>query len=401
MSQAHKRSVLAPSFTACEMIGHQAPFAVRADDSRFSRPRLALTDTGLEAPGSGCTNEKSMRGQAVRTGVARSPLIQELHYWIGRAALAKSPVLIQGETGTGKERVAHALHERGPRAEYPLRVINCAAIPDTLAEGLLFGHERGAFTGANAMQAGLFEQAQHGTLFLDEIAELPARIQAMLLRVLETKRVCRIGSSREIDVDVRIVAASHRDLETMVHAGEFREDLLYRLNALTLRVPPLRERREEIVPLARELLLEVAADSSRTVSHFSPAALAALAVHDWPGNVRQLRNVIERAFLVCDGSSIELSDLPAPLTEARQQPLLAVAMTPSPAAATAPAPRTFREQVQAFEIALLQGALARTQGNQRAASRRLGIPLRTLAHKIKAYGLRTSPDSHDEELRKG
>jgi DNA-binding NtrC family response regulator len=318
--------------------------------------------------------------------------MQELDHWIGRAAQAKSPVLIQGETGTGKERVAHALHGRGPRAQHPLRVINCAAIPDTLAEGLLFGHERGAFTGANATQAGLFEQAQQGTLFLDEIGELPARLQAMLLRVLETKRVCRIGSSREINVDVRIVAATHRDLDAMVHAGDFREDLLYRLNALTLRVPPLRERREEIVPLARELVVEVGGEWNRAASHFSPAALEALAAYHWPGNVRQLRNVVERSLLVCQGPTIELSDLALALKKPAEPPWVGEPAAASPAAAAAPPKRTFREQVGAFEIDLIQGALARTEGNQRAAARELGIPLRTLSHKIKAYGLRASLD---------
>ncbi|HET7538348.1 MAG TPA: sigma 54-interacting transcriptional regulator [Polyangiaceae bacterium] len=361
------------------MSGRRTPFEASLVDTQLSP--LARADVG----------------QAFDAQVARSARMQDLHYWIERAASAKSPVLIQGETGTGKERVALALHERGPRSANPLRVINCAAIPDTLAEALLFGHERGAYTGANASQAGLFEEAQHGTLFLDEIGELPSRIQAMLLRVLETKRVRRIGSAREIEIDVRIVAATHRDLEAMVRMGQFREDLLYRLNALVLCVPPLRERREEIVPLARELLAEVAKDVNHAVTHLSPAALAALVAYDWPGNVRQLRNVIERALLVCRGSGIEHSDLPPAL--ARAHSLLPIAASPSPSASDAREPtlRTFREQVQAFETDLLRRALANARGNQRAASRRLGIPLRTLAHKIKAYRLGPwSVDSQDE-----
>ena len=322
-----------------------------------------------------------------RTSPLRSQVMRQLDFWIARAAQAKSPVLIQGETGSGKERVARALHELGPRTDYPLRVINCAAIPDTLAEGLLFGHERGAFTGANTTQLGLFEQAQGGTLFLDEIGELPARIQAMLLRVLETKRVCRVGSSREIQVDVRIVAATHRQMEAMVVSGQFREDLLYRLNALTLRVPPLRERREEIEPLAREFLAHVGQEWDRRGVRFAPAALAALIAYDWPGNVRQLRNVIERALLVCHHTTLELSDLPLALTETLRPAPVVEASTTAPIIA-APLSRTFREQVQAFESGLIREALLRSRGNQRAASRELGIPLRTLAHKIKVFGLR-------------
>ena len=223
---------------------------------------------------------------------------------IAKVAPTEATVLILGESGTGKELVARAIHAQSTRAVEPFVAVNCAAIPDGLIESELFGHEKGAFTGASSKHAGLIETAHGGTLFLDEVGELPSNAQARLLRVLQESEIRHVGSSRTQKVDVRVVAATHRDLPQMISDGEFRDDLYFRLRVVDIRIPPLRERVEDLLPLSAHLLDKVAHRVGRSGLQFTEEALATMAVHSWPGNVRELENAIERAVILCDSSSI-------------------------------------------------------------------------------------------------
>jgi len=322
--------------------------------------------------------------------VIASPRMREVYDTVARVSASSLPVLILGETGAGKEVIARAIHEGSARKKGPLRCINCAAIPATLLEGMLFGHEKGAFTGADRATKGIFEQASGGTVLLDEIGELAPAAQAALLRVLENKRVTRLGSDRETEVDVRIVAATHRDLHAMAEAGTFRWDLLYRLDAMTLALPPLRERREDIAPLAELFLREANRENGRAVRDIEPRAAKVLEAYRWPGNVRELRNVIDRAVVITRGDRITLEDLPERVRAA------------APATSDAPPPTTslppddplldykerVRQRMQAYETDLILEALERHQGNQTEAAKALGMPVRTLAHKIQQYGIK-------------
>jgi two-component system response regulator AtoC len=248
---------------------------------------------------------------------------------------------------------------------------------------VLFGHEKGAFTGAEQRSPGLFEQANGGTVFLDEVAELSPPAQAALLRVLETKRFSRVGGTEEVEVDVRVVAATHRDLEKMVEAGGFRLDLLYRLNTMVLRVPPLRERAEEIDALADLFLEEARVATGTAIRGFDAPARGLLRGYAWPGNVRELRNVIERAVLVCSGEMIGKGDLGERLARPSVLPPADQELTAPNAAAG-----DFKDRVQRYETDLILDALKRSSGNQTQAAKILGMPLRTLVHKMKGYGIR-------------
>jgi DNA-binding NtrC family response regulator len=316
--------------------------------------------------------------------VAQSDAMADLLRLVDRVANSVVPVLIHGETGTGKEVVARELHERSPRAKGPLRTLNCAALPQNLVEGALFGHERGAFTGADRQRKGLFEEAQGGTVFLDEIGELPLPAQATLLRVLENKVVTRVGGSAEIQVDVRIVAASHRRLEAMCEAGSFREDLWFRLNVVTLYVPPLREHPEDIEPLAELFLERAARVNARGVRGLSAAALRLLSRYAWPGNIRELRNEIERAVVICGGSTVGVEDL-----SDRVRGALETAPPSTPLGNEAPVleARALRRRLRDHERTLIAEALAACGGNQTHAAEYLDIPRRTLVHKLRLHGL--------------
>ncbi len=343
---------------------------------------------------------------------------------VERVATSNLPVLVLGETGAGKEVVARALHERSARRDGPRRSVNCAAIPPTLVESVLFGHEKGAFTGADRSTKGLFEQAHTGTLLLDEVGELPAAAQAALLRVLETKTLVRVGGDRDVVVDVRVVAATHRDLEHMCHAGAFRWDLYYRLHSVTIELPPLRDRVDEIPRLAEVFLREACRDNGRAVRGFDPAALRALVQWRWPGNVRELRNVVERAVVVARGDVVTAEDLPervrqavvagpAPSSKgssiAGRPPSGNVAggtMSPPP---PHDAPRSeppvtgadpavdykerLRREMQRYESQLIVDALARASGNVTAAAQALKIPVRTLTHKMQQLGIKKRHDA--------
>lgn len=324
--------------------------------------------------------EPAAEQEPTREPVVQSPRMRQLYDLIQRLARTRMPVLIVGETGSGKELVARAVHDASPRAEQSFKVVNCATIPPNLIESTLFGHERGAFTGANKRHAGLFEEADGGTVLLDEVGELSEQAQAALLRVLETRRFARVGSSHEIKVNMRVVAATHRDLESMVQQGGFREDLLYRLNALTLDVPPLRERPEEVLSLAESFLDQARGEFDCSARAFSPEAADALRNFHWPGNVRQLRNVVERAAAVCTGDTIGIEELPPQLLRA---PVMDTRDTSAENGAG------LAERVRRFEIDMIRDALARTGGNQTKAAELLDLPRRTLTNKIQQYGLAT------------
>jgi two-component system, NtrC family, response regulator AtoC len=280
-------------------------------------------------------------------------------------------VLIQGETGVGKEVLAELIHRRSPRAERPLIKVNCAAFAPTLFESQMFGHERGAFTGAVDTQVGMIEAADGGTLFLDEVADLPLELQAKLLRVLEDRVVVRVGAVQGRRVDVRFITASNEQLASRVDAGRFRADLFFRLAGVTLRVPPLRERRDEIEPLAELFALRAAVPARAEPPALGAAARAALRAHAWPGNIRQLRNIVERAVLLCEGPTIlpEHLDLDEP-------PRAAAAEVAIPDAA-----------LDADEPEHLLAALARCAGNQTRAARLLGISRNTLLARLDRFGL--------------
>ena len=307
--------------------------------------------------------------------------MRQLYEEARRAARADMPVLILGETGVGKEHVALTVHRVSARRERPFVGINCAAIAAPLLESLLFGHERGAFTGAVSRSIGVFERAHGGVLFLDEIGELGSAAQAALLRAMETRRISRVGSSIEVPVDVRIFAATHRDLEGMIAEGRFRKDLFYRLSGVTLEVPPLRERRDEIEPLVALFLAEVSRHCGSPRREVTPEALAMLRGASWPGNVRQLRYAVERAALMAQGARIGLEDFPESV--ARSSGPTAKAL-----AAQAPTPELpLRQRLLGYEKSLIEEALRRAGGSRQVAAKLLRVPLRTLFRRIRACGI--------------
>jgi two-component system response regulator HydG len=296
--------------------------------------------------------------------VAESPAMQRCLLRVRDFADADAPVVILGESGTGKEVVARTLHANGPRRARPFVAVNVAALPAELLESELFGHVRGAFTGATADREGLFEAADGGTLFLDEIAELPLPLQAKLLRALQEGEVRRVGETRTFGVDVRVVCATHRDLRRRVDEGSFREDLYYRLHVLAVRVPPLRERREDILPLAGEFLRA----ERRPAAGFTPAAEAALLAHDWPGNVRELGNAVMHGSALARGGLVTPEHLPDELTRARPKPQAA--------------PRTLLDVEREHVLRVL----AACGGSRAEAARILGIGRNTLWRKLRAFG---------------
>ncbi|MDX2011635.1 MAG: sigma 54-interacting transcriptional regulator [Myxococcaceae bacterium] len=322
--------------------------------------------------------ESTMRGPGPM--VVRSQQMQALQQEIEQVARSQVPVLVLGESGTGKELVARELHLRSARAAGPFKAVNCAALPASLLESLLFGHEKGAFTGADRVSKGLFEEADGGTVFLDEVGELPPSAQAALLRVVEARHVTRVGSTQERPVDVRLVAATHRDLEAMAAEGAFRHDLLFRLNALTLRLAPLRERLDDVPPLVERFLAEACAQHDGVKRVVTPATMDVLLRYHWPGNVRELKNVVTRAVILSRTTEIgpELLD-----ARVRSQRTPGTAAEPSVGAA-------HRERLVDYERAMLLDVLEKCGWNQSAAARKLGMPRRTLVYKIRHLGLRKS-----------
>ncbi len=310
---------------------------------------------------------------SARAFLGTSPLAQQVSSMVTRLAASDVAVLLEGETGVGKTFVARLLHETSARARVPLRVLNCAAIPETLVESELFGHERGAFTGAVATRPGVFESAGKGTLFLDEIGELSLANQAKLLRVLEERRFERVGSNAPIDVRARIVFATNRDLEQMVAAKQFRQDLFFRVSVVRLKVPALRERGDDLTMLAKQILSDVAQSAGRRITGFSPAALAAIQGYSWPGNVRELRNALEHAVALGDGALVQVGDLPASLAAHVAQPAdLDLVRLPL--------------DLATLERRGIEAALRETNGNRARAAALLGINRTTLYVKLKEFG---------------
>ena len=294
-----------------------------------------------------------------------------------RVAAADATVLLSGESGTGKEVLARYIHLHSPRGQGPFVAINCAAIPESMLEATLFGHEKGAFTGALAAQPGKFELADGGTLLLDEISEMPLALQAKLLRVLQEREVERVGGRKPIPLDIRIIATSNRDLAAEVRAGRFREDLFYRLSVFPLAWPPLRDRPADILPLAEALLQRHAAKMKRSGLRLSAAARASLLAHAWPGNVRELDNALQRALILCSGSVIEPADLC--LEPGRPLPVAAPAALP---AAVETEEGGLGSDLRRHEFQMILDALRAERGRRKEAAERLGISPRTLRYKL-------------------
>jgi DNA-binding NtrC family response regulator len=315
--------------------------------------------------------------------VGESKAMQRLRDQIAQVAPYKTNVLITGESGTGKEAVARGIHERGQRAERPWVAINCSAIPRDLMESELFGYVKGAFTGATQSRLGRLEQANGGTLFLDEIGDLEPQLQAKLLRVLQEREFSPVGSDAIRRVDVRVITATNRDLREMVAEGDFREDLLYRLDVYNIHVPPLRERRDDIPLLAEVFLAELRSEMGKPVTGFSESALAALRRHDWPGNVRELRNAVERSLLSCRGAQITPDDLPDKVRQGRGR-------TGGTAAGETMelGGRGLDARLEDAERRLIVSALDECQGVQAQAARLLGITERSLWHRLKKLDIR-------------
>ena len=372
--------------TAVECLGRGAfdyitkPF--RVDEVRIcldrivERERLVAENASLKQQVQGKAHE------AIGGFIGRSDAAQQVIGMVKKVAGYPSTVLVTGESGTGKELLANALHALSDRASQAFVPINCAAMPENLLESELFGHERGAFTGAVRAHAGLFEQADGGTLLLDEIGDMPLPLQTRLLRVLEDGRVRRVGGSRDIAVDVRVVAATAMDLDQAVAAGRFRRDLFYRLNVVHVRIPPLRSRREDIPLLAERLIARTAERLACPTPAVAAEALRALVRHPWPGNVRQLENALEYAVLMAQGDVIGLLSLPPEIRDAslagetRDQPR-----------AIADGDLSIKRRVAALERELIVAALEKTGGNRSQAARLLEISAKALRYKIRDYGI--------------
>ncbi len=298
--------------------------------------------------------------------IGSSREMEEVRRLIARVAVVDSTVLITGETGSGKEVVARAIHDGGPRAKAPFVAVNSGSIPETLLESELFGHVKGAFTGADGEKRGLFEVAAQGTIFLDEIGELPVALQPKLLRTLESREILRVGSTSPIHISARILAATHRNLSDMIQKGLFRQDLYYRLNVLEIPIAPLRKRLEDIRPLVDHLLERLCKRMNRPKPDLDPQALPALETYGWPGNVRELANVLERALILNPGARIGLDDLPGVLKEG----------------APVDAPDDLRQARAAFEVAHIQRVVNRHGGDKAKAAAALGVDVSSLYRKL-------------------
>ncbi|MBL0215838.1 MAG: sigma 54-interacting transcriptional regulator [Myxococcales bacterium] len=411
------------------VIGRAADCAIAIDDPAISRRHAAISITpeGITIRDLGSANGTTVRGVAIgaepvrlvideivqvgnvglalqRFGGPRpargtpppslSPMAR-VHQLLDLVASGTISVLILGETGVGKEVLADAVHRRSPRADRPFLRLNCAALSETLLESELFGYEKGAFTGAVQCKVGLLETAQGGTVFLDEIGELPMATQVKLLRVIEQREVMRVGGLAPRPIDVRFVAATHKDLGAEIADGRFRQDLYFRLNGITLTIPPLRERLGELDALAKLFVERTAAGLGKPAPAFTPDALSALHAHRWPGNIRELRNVIERAVLLAGGGTIEPEHVVLETQLARGSSPSVGPATPATHLESPPPPRpapveglaALRAQTAAAEREQIVAALARAAGNQKVAAHVLGISRRTLLNKLDVHGI--------------
>jgi DNA-binding NtrC family response regulator len=311
--------------------------------------------------------------------VGRSPAIQRIFELVRKVAPTKASVLITGESGVGKELVADALHNLSPRANKPFIKLHCAALAESLLESELFGHEKGSFTGAQARKKGRFELAHEGTLFLDEIGEINQNVQIKILRVLQEKKFERVGGEDSLEVDVRVIAATNRDLKEEIQKGSFREDLYYRLNVVNIHVPPLRERKDDIPLLAQAFLQEFAGDNGKAIEGFDPKARAAIYAYHWPGNVRELRNCIESAVVMAAGQLIGMDDLPPGVRKSADESVVRIPIGSS---------------ISDAERILIRDTLAAQGGNKSRTAEILGIGRKTLYQKIQEYGLEAG--DHDQ-----
>ncbi len=312
--------------------------------------------------------------------IGQNSVMWQIYGIIGAVSANKSTVLVTGESGTGKELVARTIHQKGPWADRPFVAINCGAMSETLLDSQLFGHRRGAFTGAIADHNGMFQTANSGTLFLDEIAEVPLALQVKFLRAIQEKEVTPLGSSRPVKVDVRIIAASNRNLEEEVKKGTFRDDLFYRLNVVPIHLPPLRERREDIPLLIEHFIATFSTEYKVEPKKVAPEALEKLVSYPWPGNIRELQNVIERMFALSQSKEITLADLPGPIAGFEEKPVNFQELAELPT-------------LEAMEKSLIAAALRKSHGNKNEAARSLAIERQRLYRKIEKYGLETPVQS--------
>jgi len=317
--------------------------------------------------------------------IGQNSVMWQIYGIIGAVSANKSTVLVTGESGTGKELVARTIHQKGPWADRPFVAINCGAMSETLLDSQLFGHRRGAFTGAIADHNGMFQTANSGTLFLDEIAEVPLALQVKFLRAIQEKEVTPLGSSRPVKVDVRIIAASNRNLEEEVKKGTFRDDLFYRLNVVPIHLPPLRERREDIPLLIEHFIATFSTEYKVEPKKVAPEALEKLVSYPWPGNIRELQNVIERMFALSQSKEITLADLPGPIAGFEEKPVNFQELAELPT-------------LEAMEKSLIAAALRKSHGNKNEAARSLAIERQRLYRKIEKYGLETPVQSLESRV---
>jgi two-component system response regulator PilR (NtrC family) len=356
----------------------------------------ALVHKALEKRAIVAENE-TLRAKLGRLGqgssrevVFRSEAMRHILELTASIAQARTTVLITGESGTGKERIARAIHESGDRKDRPFLVVNCGAIPEALIEAELFGHEKGAFTGAVSTRLGLFRDADGGTVLLDEVGELAPATQVKLLRVLQERKVRSVGSTAEVPVDVRVLAATNRNVEEEVRSGRFRQDLYYRLNVIRVEVPPLRERAGDVRPLAEHFLAQWAAEQNKDIRAFSPDALRALEGYRFPGNVRELENVVERAVALAKGPTIGLGDLPREVAGAAAQPTPALVDLADDGC-------NLDEVLGEVERRLVLQALERSGGVRTQAAKLLGVTLRSLRYRLQKHALGDPDEGADTE----
>lgn len=404
VSRAHVRLRVRPGALVVEDLGSRN--GTRVDGSVIHGESRAVT-VGTTISVGGCylvvASEPSRASpRDAPAGDAALPAVADAEmsrvYAEGRrVAASAATVLITGETGVGKDVLARQIHAWSGRAG-PFVRLNCAAVPEPLLESELFGHERGAFTGAVERRLGVFERAAGGTLFLDEIGDMPVAAQVKLLNVLESRSFRRVGGSAEIATDARVVCATHRDLAQRIQSGEFRPDLYYRVGAFDIRIPPLRERPADLVILARDLVRRLSTDMGRSEPALSPGVLDSLLEYEWPGNVRELRNAIERALVLSRDGLLRLEDFPATVRAAASHGARGEGVTGESLAPGAPAARAehrLRDRVQELERRSILTALAAEQGNRTRAAARLGMPRRTLVAKLARYrdepGVRPDP----------
>jgi two-component system response regulator PilR (NtrC family) len=355
---------------------------------------VAVAEKALEKSSIVSENRK-LRAQLERLedgrfDVGQSPAMRRVAELIAKIARTKTTVLITGQSGTGKERVARSLHEQSDRQKGPFLVVNCGALPEALMESELFGHEKGAFTGAQGRTLGLFREAEGGTLLLDEVGELPLSLQVKLLRVLQEKRVRPVGGAAEVPIDVRVLAATNRDIEADVEAGKFRQDLYYRLNVIRVELPPLRERPGDVPRLAEQFVRTYAREMGKDVRGFTADALRALDAYAFPGNVRELENMMERAVALASGPTIGLGDLPTAVT----------GNVAGPAAKLVDLPEggiKLDDVLGEIERRLILQALDKTGGVRTAAAKLLGVTFRSLRYRLEKLGLDTGGEALDDE----